>query len=77
LIGAIRAGLFGGPRQCRRARADHWIARGDPRGQQRIERVAVTDFAVLIKGGIDPQPHPGSIDLSGPATGEWDGGEVA
>ena len=26
--------------------------------RERIERVAVTDFTILIEGGIGPQPHP-------------------
>ena len=30
--------------------------------RDRIERVAATDFTVLIEGGIGPQPHPNSID---------------
>ena len=33
----------------------------------RIERVAATDFTVLIEGGIDPQPHPDFIEVPGQA----------
>lgn len=28
-----------------------------------IERVATTDFTVLIEGGSGPQPHPGFIEV--------------
>ena len=33
--------------------------------RERIERVAATDFTVLIEGGSGPQPHPNSIEVSG------------
>jgi hypothetical protein len=33
--------------------------------RDRIERVAATDFTVLIQGGIGPQPHPSFIDFFG------------
>jgi hypothetical protein len=33
--------------------------------RDRIERVAATDFTVLIEGGIGPQSHPGFIEVSG------------
>jgi hypothetical protein len=32
--------------------------------RQRIERVAATDFTVLIEGAIGPQPHPSFIEVS-------------
>ena len=32
--------------------------------RERIERVAVTDFTILIEGGIGPQPHPDFIEVS-------------
>jgi len=35
--------------------------------RDRIERVATTDFAVLIEGAIAPEPHPGFIAVSGSA----------
>ena len=35
------------------------------RVRDRIERVAATDFTVLIEGGIGPQPHPGFVGLLG------------
>jgi DNA-binding NtrC family response regulator len=31
--------------------------------RDRIERVAATDFTVLIEGAMGPQPHPSFIDL--------------
>jgi DNA-binding NtrC family response regulator len=31
--------------------------------RQQIERVAATDFCVLIEGASGPQPHRGFIDL--------------
>ena len=31
--------------------------------RERMERIALTDFTVLIEGGIDPQPHPDSIGV--------------
>ena len=34
------------------------------RVRERIERVAATDFTVLIEGGSGPQPHPGFIEVS-------------
>ena len=34
------------------------------RVRERIERVAVTDFTVLIEGGSGPQPHPNFIGVS-------------
>ena len=43
--------------------------------RERIERVAVTDFTILIEGGIGPQPHPNSIEVSDPPTlrgGNWE-----
>ena len=33
--------------------------------RERIERVAATDFTILIEGGIGPQPHPNSIEVFG------------
>ena len=33
--------------------------------RDRIERVAATDFTVLIEGGSGPQPHPNFIDVLG------------
>jgi hypothetical protein len=35
--------------------------------RDRIERVAATDFTVLIEGAIGPQPHPSFIDVFGEA----------
>jgi hypothetical protein len=32
--------------------------------RERIERVAATDFTVLIEGASGPQPHPNSIEVS-------------
>ncbi len=32
--------------------------------RDRIERVAATDFTVLIEGAIGPQPHTSSIEIS-------------
>jgi hypothetical protein len=37
------------------------------RVRERIERVAVTDFTVLIEGGSGPHPHPSFIEVSGQA----------
>ena len=34
------------------------------RVRERIERVAATDFTVLIEGGSGPEPHPISIGFS-------------
>jgi hypothetical protein len=31
--------------------------------RDRIERVAATDFTVLIEGGIGPEPHPSFIEV--------------
>ena len=31
--------------------------------RHRIERVAATDFTVLVEGAIGPQPHPNFIDV--------------
>jgi len=31
--------------------------------RDRIERVAATDFTVLVEGGSGPQPHPNFIDV--------------
>jgi hypothetical protein len=36
--------------------------------RERIERVAVTDFTVLIEGGSGPQPHAGVIGIFGQAS---------
>ena len=33
--------------------------------RERIERVAATDFTVLIEGVSGPEPHPGFIDFFG------------
>ena len=33
------------------------------RVRERIERVAATDFTVLIEGAIGPQPHPSFVDV--------------
>jgi len=42
--------------------------------RERIERVAVTDFTVLIEGGIGPQPHPNFIEVfDPPPVGDGDG----
>ena len=35
--------------------------------RERIERVAATDFTVLIEGASGPQPHPNSIEVSSEA----------
>jgi hypothetical protein len=35
------------------------------RVRDRIERVAATDFTILIEGASGPQPHPGFIEVSG------------
>jgi hypothetical protein len=35
--------------------------------RDRIERVAATDFTVLIEGASGPQPHPGFIEVFGDA----------
>ena len=44
------------------------------RVRERIERVAATDFTVLIEGGTGPQPHPNFIGvLCGPAVGCGEG----
>ena len=37
------------------------------RVRERIERVAATDFTVLIEGGSGPQPHPIFIEVFRPA----------
>ena len=49
--------------------------------RERIERVAVTDFTVLIEGGLGPEPHPGFIAVSGQvafsgSAGQMEGAEV-
>ena len=31
--------------------------------RERIERLAATDFTVLIEGGFGPQPHPSFIEV--------------
>ena len=31
--------------------------------RDRIEKIAVTDFAILIEGAIGPEPHPNSIEV--------------
>ena len=46
------------------------------RVRERIERVAATDFTVLIEGGSGPQPHPSFIEFavelpSVEARGRW------
>ena len=42
--------------------------------RERIERVAVTDFTILIEGGIGPQPHPSFIEVRrGAALGDRHG----
>jgi proline-rich tail region repeat protein len=38
------------------------------RVRERIERVAATDFTVLIEGAIGPEPHPSFVDVFGEAT---------
>ena len=43
--------------------------------RDRIERVAATDFTVLIEGGIGPQPHPNFIEVFDQAA--FSGGERA
>ena len=41
--------------------------------RERIERVAATDFTVLIEGASGPEPHPNFIDVFGEASfGNWD-----
>ena len=45
--------------------------------RERIERVAATDFTILIEGGFGPQPHPGFIEVSNPPTLRGASGEVA
>ena len=37
------------------------------RVRDRIERVAATDFTILIEGAIGPEPHPDFLDLFGSA----------
>jgi transcriptional regulator of acetoin/glycerol metabolism len=37
------------------------------RVRERIERVAATDFTILIEGAIGPEAHPHFIDVSGQA----------
>jgi hypothetical protein len=32
--------------------------------RERIERVAATDFTVLVEGASGPQPHPDFIEVS-------------
>jgi DNA-binding NtrC family response regulator len=34
------------------------------RVRERIERVAATDFTILIEGAIGPEPHPSFIGVS-------------
>ena len=36
--------------------------------RERIDRVAATDFTVLIEGAIGPQPHPDFIEVFGQAS---------
>ena len=46
--------------------------------RHRIERVAATDFTVLVEGASGPQPHPSFIEVSGEAAvpyGYWQVGE--
>jgi hypothetical protein len=74
---AIRNGLFGGPRSRPDGAAP--IIGSSPAiraVRERIERVAVTDFAVLIEGGIDPQPHP-DLAMGTKVASQWHDGEVA
>jgi hypothetical protein len=43
--------------------------------RDRVERVAVTDFTVLIEGAIGPQPHPNFIEVFGETAfydGDWE-----
>jgi transcriptional regulator with AAA-type ATPase domain len=35
--------------------------------RDRIERVATTDFTILIEGASGPQPHPSFIEVFGDA----------
>ena len=44
--------------------------------RERIERVAATDFTILIEGGFGPQPHADPSVPSAPALDDGDG-EVA
>jgi hypothetical protein len=37
------------------------------RVRERIERVAATDFTILIEGAIGPEPHPGFVEVFGEA----------
>ena len=45
--------------------------------RDRIERVAATDFTVLVEGGSGPQPHPYFIEVFGDAAVCDGDGEVA
>jgi hypothetical protein len=38
------------------------------RVRERIEKIAGTDFTVLIEGAIGPQPHRDYVEVSGPTT---------
>jgi hypothetical protein len=44
--------------------------------RQTVERVAVTDFTILIEGGIGPQPHS-ALALWVSNSGQHEAGEVA
>jgi hypothetical protein len=40
----------------------------------RVEKIAVTDFTILIEGASGPEPHPGSMGVScEAAVGRGDG----
>ena len=39
------------------------VASGPASVRERFERVAATDFTILIEGGIGPQPHPSFIEV--------------
>jgi len=45
--------------------------------RDRIERVAATDFTVLVEGGSGPQPHPNFIEVFGQAPLDNRDGTVA
>jgi hypothetical protein len=44
--------------------------------RERIERVAATDFTVLVEGASGPQPHPDFIEVFGQAALDDGEGEV-
>ncbi len=44
--------------------------------RQTVERVAVTDFTILIEGGTGPEAHP-DLGVRVCSSGQYEGGEVA